>query len=126
QPFFINALNFLNANYEVPSCEVLSEHLLDTKIAKIINKIDKILDYTNLYWYDEQLCLICTTEVSSEIIANIAKSVFKKLKKEKTLLDDDIELSNPNNDLNSDEPNLNLKISKINDFSILSFNMYTL
>ncbi|CAG8807171.1 21154_t:CDS:2, partial [Cetraspora pellucida] len=35
------------AGYEVPLREVLSKCLLDTKIAKIINKVDKILDHTN-------------------------------------------------------------------------------
>ncbi|CAG8755663.1 6897_t:CDS:2, partial [Gigaspora rosea] len=42
----------------------------------------------------EQLHLIYTIEVSPEIIANIAESVFKKLEEEETLLDDEVESSN--------------------------------
>ncbi|CAG8827903.1 18097_t:CDS:2, partial [Gigaspora margarita] len=190
QPFFINALNLLNAGYEVPSYEVLSECLLDTKITKIINKVDKILDHTNnltieeiqenyskivgstiltilhgrgiglkfgtfplitnyarklwqqmgksekscetlithLRFYKEQeqyingkpnpyaapyrieqLRHIHTIEVSPEIIANIAESVFKELEVE-TLLEDDVELSNPKQsfkDLDRDESDNN-------------------
>ncbi|RIB22624.1 hypothetical protein C2G38_2033417 [Gigaspora rosea] len=48
-------------------------------------------------------------------MANIAESVFKELEGEETLLDDDVELSNLSEDLNLDEPNLNLKISNIID-----------
>ncbi|CAG8569861.1 6891_t:CDS:2, partial [Gigaspora rosea] len=41
---------------------------------------------------------------------------------EEILLEDDIELSNPSEDLYSDEPNLNLKISNIID---LQFSVFT-
>ncbi|CAG8487860.1 13343_t:CDS:2 [Cetraspora pellucida] len=47
-PFFINALK-LNSSYEAPLYEVLSEHLLNIKIAKVINKVNKIIgSATNL------------------------------------------------------------------------------
>ncbi|CAG8838925.1 23596_t:CDS:2, partial [Gigaspora margarita] len=45
--FFITALNLLNPSYSILSCDVLSEHLLDIEVAKVISKVDKILEHTN-------------------------------------------------------------------------------
>ncbi|CAG8797796.1 15437_t:CDS:2, partial [Dentiscutata erythropus] len=45
-PFFVNALKLLNPGYKVLSREILSGHLLDIEVAKVINKINKILDHT--------------------------------------------------------------------------------
>ncbi|CAG8501515.1 34294_t:CDS:2, partial [Racocetra persica] len=47
KPFFINALKLLNPDYSIPSHEVLSEYLLDLEVAKVIHKVDKILEYTS-------------------------------------------------------------------------------
>ncbi|CAG8697993.1 6039_t:CDS:2, partial [Cetraspora pellucida] len=48
-PFFINALKLLNSGYEALLHEVLSEHLLNIEVAKVINKVDKIIENaTNL------------------------------------------------------------------------------
>ncbi|CAG8635797.1 13150_t:CDS:2, partial [Racocetra fulgida] len=48
-PFFVNALKLLNPGYEAPSREVLSGRLLDIEVAKVINKVDKIIgSATNL------------------------------------------------------------------------------
>ncbi|RIB29003.1 hypothetical protein C2G38_2156433 [Gigaspora rosea] len=81
-------------------------------------EVDRLEGLAKIYQFNlsnsaEQLRLIHTTKVSPEIIANIAESVFKELEEEETLLDDDVELSNPSEDLNLDEPKLNLKISNI-------------
>ncbi|CAG8783046.1 27579_t:CDS:2, partial [Gigaspora margarita] len=46
-PFFINALNLLNPSYSIPSHEVLLGRLLDIEVAKVISKVDKILEHTN-------------------------------------------------------------------------------
>ncbi|CAG8751967.1 19341_t:CDS:2, partial [Gigaspora margarita] len=40
------ALKLLNLGYKVPSHEVLFGYLLDVKEAKVINKVDRILEYT--------------------------------------------------------------------------------
>ncbi|CAG8751368.1 16101_t:CDS:2, partial [Gigaspora margarita] len=179
-----NITNWYNSMKIEPSKQLIIDEAIvlafimcNTEIAKIINKVDKILDHTNnltigidaiklfsitpssasckrmfsllgwiygnkrtqldvdqleelakIYQFNlsnpaEQLHYIHTTEVSPKIMANIAKSVFKELE-EKTLLDDDVELSNPSEDLYSDEPNLNLKILNIIDFQSLVF-IYT-
>ncbi|CAG8520306.1 56_t:CDS:2 [Racocetra fulgida] len=44
-PFFISALKFLNPGYSIPLCEVLLGCLLDLEVAKVIYKVDKILEY---------------------------------------------------------------------------------
>ncbi|CAG8815287.1 7208_t:CDS:2, partial [Cetraspora pellucida] len=41
------ALKLLNPGYNIPSCEVLSGCLLDSEIAKVIHKVDGILEHTN-------------------------------------------------------------------------------
>ncbi|CAG8838938.1 39354_t:CDS:2, partial [Gigaspora margarita] len=46
-PFFVSALNLLNPGYSVPSREVLSGRLLDTEVAKVIHKVDKILEHAS-------------------------------------------------------------------------------
>ncbi|CAG8837924.1 13216_t:CDS:2, partial [Gigaspora margarita] len=46
-PFFKNALNLLNPSYSIPSHKVFSGCLLDIEVAKVISKVDKILEYTN-------------------------------------------------------------------------------
>ncbi|GET03325.1 ribonuclease H-like domain-containing protein [Rhizophagus clarus] len=44
-PFFVNALKILNPSYNVPSREVLSGWLLDNQIAKVNDKVDKIIEF---------------------------------------------------------------------------------
>ncbi|EXX53344.1 hypothetical protein RirG_244820 [Rhizophagus irregularis DAOM 197198w] len=46
-PFFINALKILNPNYIAPFHKTLSKQLLDNEVAKVNNKIDEILEFTN-------------------------------------------------------------------------------
>ncbi|CAB5211436.1 unnamed protein product [Rhizophagus irregularis] len=46
-PFFINALKILNPNYIAPSRKTLSGRLLDNEVAKVNNKIDEVLEFTN-------------------------------------------------------------------------------
>ncbi|CAG8528055.1 5727_t:CDS:2, partial [Scutellospora calospora] len=46
-PFFVNALKLLNPGYSVLSREILSGRLLDTEVAKVIDKVNKILDSNN-------------------------------------------------------------------------------
>jgi hypothetical protein len=46
-PFFMNALKTLNSCYEIPSREILSGRLLDTEVAKVNSKVDKIIEFTN-------------------------------------------------------------------------------
>ncbi|CAG8554951.1 20845_t:CDS:2, partial [Cetraspora pellucida] len=45
--FFTSALKLLNLGYNIPSCEVLSGCLLDSEFAKVIHKVDGILEHTN-------------------------------------------------------------------------------
>ncbi|CAG8561617.1 20231_t:CDS:2 [Dentiscutata erythropus] len=61
-----------------------------------------------------QLCHIHTTEVSPEIMANIAESVFKELEEETVLEEEDIELSNPTHSRTSYE-DLDINESDNND-----------
>ncbi|GBB97200.1 hypothetical protein RclHR1_02940002 [Rhizophagus clarus] len=44
-PFFVNALKILNPSYNVPSREVLSGQLLDNQIAKVNDKVNKIIEF---------------------------------------------------------------------------------
>ncbi|CAG8703948.1 36792_t:CDS:2 [Gigaspora margarita] len=113
-------------SYDTPlmwwnTCEIKPNYLqcLAIKLFSITPKVDRLEGLAKIYQFNlsnpaEQLRYIHITEVSPKIIANIAESVFKELE-EKTLLEDDVELSNPSEDLYSDEPNLNLKISNIID-----------
>ncbi|CAG8794627.1 33080_t:CDS:2, partial [Gigaspora margarita] len=167
---------------------VLSEHLLDIEVAKVINKVDKILKYTNNFTigldeflyklenYSEpshiaeflvskietvlnhiginkisvfindnranikssnktkyrltgriskslliqfiksyrQLHHTQTIEIISDIMTNIAKTVFKKFEKEMTI-ENDTKLFNSAKDLYSNKPDLYLNISTFID-----------
>ncbi|GBB91703.1 hypothetical protein RclHR1_19060003 [Rhizophagus clarus] len=44
-PFFVNALKILNPSYNVSSREVFFERLLDNQIAKVNDKVDKIIEF---------------------------------------------------------------------------------
>jgi replicative superfamily II helicase len=46
-PFFINALKNLNPNYDIPSRKTLFGRLLDNEVAKVNNKVDEIIEFTN-------------------------------------------------------------------------------
>jgi hypothetical protein len=45
--FFINTLKNLNPNYDVPSRKTLSRRLLNNEVAKVNNKVDEIIEFTN-------------------------------------------------------------------------------
>jgi hypothetical protein len=46
-PYFINALKTLNPSYIVPSRKTLSGRLLDNEVAKVNNKTNEIIEFTN-------------------------------------------------------------------------------
>ncbi|CAG8514962.1 1462_t:CDS:2, partial [Scutellospora calospora] len=63
----------LNPGYSVLLCEILSRYLLDTKVAKVINKVNKILDSNNhlTIGLDEEI-----QENQSEIISPAILTIF--------------------------------------------------
>ncbi|CAG8704192.1 6410_t:CDS:1, partial [Cetraspora pellucida] len=63
-----------------------------------------------------QLHYTQTAEITSEIMTNIAKTVFKEFKEETLIKDDDIEMLNPAENLYSNEQDLDLSISTSIDF----------
>ena len=46
-PFFMNVLKILNPGYNIPSREILSGRLLDNEVAKVNDKVNKIIECTS-------------------------------------------------------------------------------
>ncbi|CAG8533566.1 13590_t:CDS:2, partial [Cetraspora pellucida] len=71
----------------------------------------------------KQLCHTQTAEIISEIITNIAKTVFKEFEEEILIEEDDIKMLNPAENLYPNEQDLDLSISTSIDFksSVFTF-----
>ncbi|CAG8442948.1 1194_t:CDS:2, partial [Cetraspora pellucida] len=83
--------------------------------------IDQLEGLAKIYRFNlsnpiNQLCHSQTTEITSEIMMNIAETVFKKFD-EILMDDDDAEMLNPTEDLYSNEQDLDLSISTFIDFN---------
>ncbi|CAG8780607.1 7710_t:CDS:1, partial [Racocetra fulgida] len=82
--------------------------------------VDRLEGLAKVYRFNlsnpiDQLRHTQTTEVTPEIMTNIAETVFKKLEEETLADEENTELSNPTKDLYSDEPDLNLNVSNFID-----------
>ncbi|CAG8716319.1 5242_t:CDS:2, partial [Gigaspora margarita] len=77
-PFFINALNLLNPSYSIPSREVLLGRLLDIEVAKVISKVDKILEHTNNLSIDKILAIISDNGANVASLRNQAVAILNQ------------------------------------------------
>ncbi|CAG8830316.1 11473_t:CDS:1, partial [Gigaspora rosea] len=82
--------------------------------------IDRLEGLAKVYRFNlsnpiEQLRYTQPTEITPEIMTNIAETVFKEFEEETIMEDDDAELFNPAKDLYPNEQNLNLNISTFID-----------
>ncbi|CAG8821642.1 19818_t:CDS:2, partial [Cetraspora pellucida] len=68
--FFTSTLKLLNPGYNISSCEVLSGCLLDSELAKVIHKVDGILEHTNNLTIEE------IQENHSEIISPVILTIL--------------------------------------------------
>ncbi|CAG8639364.1 16634_t:CDS:2 [Dentiscutata heterogama] len=97
-------MNAFHQLYDSSDMQYLSEILLPIKdaILSVEANHSTLADY--------QLCHIQIIKIISIIMSDIAETVFKEFEEERLVEEEDIELSNPTEDLYSNELDLNLNV----------------